>query len=108
MRSVVEPFHFGPAPAPANQDGGSSSSSSSSPLVHSLLLKQSLEKFHFSIYRACFIHRNIRVLCFALPVLYKKEQIYLIYIIVNRGHMRLHEVTSCHRMIHEVTWGQMR
>ena len=26
--SVVEPFHFGPAPAPGSQDGGSGSSSS--------------------------------------------------------------------------------
>ena len=32
--SVVEPFHFGPAPAPASQDGGSS------PLVNNLLLKK--------------------------------------------------------------------
>ena len=31
--SVVEPFHFGPAPAPASQDGGSGSSSRSSPVV---------------------------------------------------------------------------
>ena len=38
MSSVVEPFHFGPAPAPASQDGGSSSSSS--PVVHNLLLKK--------------------------------------------------------------------
>ena len=45
--SVVEPFHFGPAPtpAPASQDGGSDSDSgcgsspSSSPVVHNLLLK---------------------------------------------------------------------
>ena len=36
--SVVEPFHFGPAPAPASQDCGSSSSSS--PLVNNLLLKK--------------------------------------------------------------------
>ena len=36
--SVVEPFYFGPAPAPASQDGGSSSSSS--PVVHNLLLKK--------------------------------------------------------------------
>ena len=34
--SVVEPFHFGPAPALASQDGGSSSS----PVVHNLLLKK--------------------------------------------------------------------
>ena len=38
--SVVEPFHFDPAPAPASQDGGSGSSSSSSPVVHNLLLKK--------------------------------------------------------------------
>ena len=38
--SVVEPFYFGPAPAPASQDGGSGSSSSSSPLVNNLLLKK--------------------------------------------------------------------
>ena len=39
--SVVEPFHFGPAPAPASQEGGSSSSSSSSssPVVNNLLQK---------------------------------------------------------------------
>ena len=69
--SVVEPFHFGPAPVPASQDGGSGSGSSfsSSPVVNNLLLKKSLEKFSFSIYRACFIHRNLLVLCFALPVL---------------------------------------
>ena len=36
LGSVVEPFHFGPAPAPASQDGGSSSS----PVVHNLLLKK--------------------------------------------------------------------
>ena len=42
--SVVEPFHFFPATAPASQDGGSgsSSSSSSSPslVVHNLLLEK--------------------------------------------------------------------
>ena len=38
--SVVEPFHFGSAPAPASQDGGSGSSSSSSPVVNNLLLKK--------------------------------------------------------------------
>ena len=46
--SVVEPFHFGSAPAPASQDGGSgsssssnsSSSSSSSPVIYNLLLKK--------------------------------------------------------------------
>ena len=36
--SVVEPFHFGPAPA--SQDGGSGPSSSSSPVVRNLLLKK--------------------------------------------------------------------
>ena len=41
--SVVKPFHFGPAPAPASQDGGFSSSSSSSPVFHNLLLKKMLE-----------------------------------------------------------------
>ena len=48
LSSVVEPFHFGPAPAPASQDGGSgsssSSSSSSSPVVHNLLLKKKFWK----------------------------------------------------------------
>ena len=64
LSSVVEPFHFGPAPAPASRDGGSRSSSSSSPVVHNWLLKKrKFEKFHFSIYRDCFIHRNVRVLC---------------------------------------------
>ena len=55
---VVELFHFGPAPA--SRDGGSSSS----PVVHNLLLKKSLEKFHLSIYRlALFTEMNE---CFAL------------------------------------------
>ena len=40
--SVVEPFHFGPAPAPASQDGGSGSSSS--PVVHNLLMKKFFRK----------------------------------------------------------------
>ena len=65
--SVVEPFHFGQAPpAPASQDGGSSSS----PVVHNLLLKKKLRKFSLLNLPACFIHRNVRVLCFALSVLY--------------------------------------
>ena len=56
LTSVVEPFHFGPAPAPASQNSGSGfrSSSSSSPVVHNLLLKTSLYKFNFSIYRGLF------------------------------------------------------
>ena len=52
--SAVEPFHFGPAPAPASQDRGSGSISSSSPVVHNLLLRKGLVKFHFSIYRGLF------------------------------------------------------
>ena len=49
--SVVEPLHFGPAPA--SQDGGFGSSCSS--VVHNLLQKKSLFlffRFHFSIYRS--------------------------------------------------------
>ena len=42
LSRVVEPFHFGPAPAPASQDGGSGSSSS--PVVNNLLLKKKLKK----------------------------------------------------------------
>ena len=38
--SVVEPFHFDPAPAPASQDGGSSSSSSN--VVHNFLAVKKL------------------------------------------------------------------
>ena len=64
--SVVEPFHFGPAPAPASQDGGSGSSSS--PVVHNLLLKKSLEKFHFSIYRLVLFTEMYE--CFALLLQY--------------------------------------
>ena len=58
MSSVVEPFHFGPAPAPASQDGGSGSSSSSSPVVNNLLLKKSVYKFHLSIYRGLFYSKK--------------------------------------------------
>ena len=65
-----------PAPAPAPAPALA--------LVHNLLLKKSSENFHFSIYQACFIHRNVQLLCFALPVLlYLKGQINLIYIFVN-------------------------
>ena len=42
LNSVVEPFHFGSAPA--SQDGGSGSSSSSSPVVHNLLLEKKFRK----------------------------------------------------------------
>ena len=72
LASVVEPFLFGPAPA--SHDGGTGSSSS--PVVHNLLPKKEVffYKFHFSIYQG-FIHRKVRVLCFALPVLYFKGQI---------------------------------
>ena len=44
--SVVEPFHFGPAPASQNGGSGSSSSSSSSSsaVVHNLLLKKKFRK----------------------------------------------------------------
>ena len=80
LSSVVEPFHFGPAPAPASRDGGSRSSSSSSPVVHNWLLKKrKFGKFHFSIYRACFIHRNVRVLCSSST--YKRDRLILFYIV---------------------------
>ena len=70
--SVVEPFHFGPAPAPASQDGGSSSSH----VVHNLLLKIFfITSFTSQFIGTCFIQRKVRVLCFALPVLYLKRHI---------------------------------
>ena len=73
--SVVEPFHFGPATAPACQND-SGSSSSSSPVVHNLLLKKKVFKNLTSQFTgACFIQKKVRVLCFALPVLYLKRQI---------------------------------
>ena len=40
--SVVEPFYFGPAPAPTSQDGGFSSSSS--PVVKNFLLEKKFRK----------------------------------------------------------------
>ena len=86
--SVVEPFHFGPAPALASQDGGSGSCSCSSfissPVVHNLLLKkQVLKNFTSQFTGACFIHRKVRVLCFASPVLYLKGEINLVLHFVN-------------------------
>ena len=75
-RSVVEPFHFGPAPALASQDGGSGFGSSSSPVVHNLLLKKKVFKnFTSQFTGTCFIQRKVRVLCFALPVLNFKRKI---------------------------------
>ena len=70
--SVVELFHFGPAPALAGQDGDTGSSSSSSPVVHNLLLKN---KFHFSIYRGLFYSQIGTSGCFALPALHLKGHI---------------------------------
>ena len=64
--SVVEPFNFGPALAPAIQDGGSGFS----PVVHNLLMKKKFRKISLLNLPACFIHRNVRVPCFALTVLY--------------------------------------
>ena len=56
LGSVVEPFHYGPAPAPASQDGGSGFSSSSSPVVHNLLLKKKFFKnFNSQFAWACSI-----------------------------------------------------
>ena len=40
------------------------------PCSPKLVAEKKLKKFHLSIYRACFSHRNVQVLCFALPVLY--------------------------------------
>ena len=42
ISSVVEPFHFGPAPAPVSQVGGSGSGSSSSysPVVHNYVAEK--------------------------------------------------------------------
>ena len=60
--SVVEPFHFGPAPA--SQDGGSgfsfssSSSSSSSPVVNNLLLNKKFLQIHVSIYWGLFYSKK--------------------------------------------------
>ena len=49
---VVELFLFGPAPAPASQDGCSGSRSSSSSVVHNLLLyEKSVEIFNFLSYQ---------------------------------------------------------
>ena len=67
--SVVEPFYFGPAPAPASQIGGSGSS----PVFHNLLLKNFFLKNFTSQFTgtvACFIHRKVLVLGFALLLQY--------------------------------------
>ena len=77
---VVEPFHFGLAPTPARQDGGSNSSSS--PVVNNLVLKKDFLNFTPQFTEACLIHRKVRVLCFALPVLQRDRSI-LFYIIVK-------------------------
>ena len=85
----MEPFHFGPAPASACQDGGSgsgsssSSSSSSSPVVNNLLLKKSFYKFHLSIYRGLFYLKKgtSASLCSSSTVI--KDILILFYIIVN-------------------------
>ena len=55
------------APTPARQDGGSNSSSS--PVVNNLVLKKVFLNFTPQFTEACLIHRKVRVLCFALPVL---------------------------------------
>ena len=68
VASVVEPFHFGPAPA--SQDGGSGSSSSSS--SNNLLLKKKCWEISLLNLSASFFHRNVRVLCLALSVLYSQ------------------------------------
>ena len=70
--SVVEPFHCDPAPASQDSD------SSSSTVVFNFLLEKNSLNFHFLIYRGLFIHRKVRVHCFALPVLHLKGKINLL------------------------------
>ena len=68
--SVVEPFYFGPAPAPPSQDGGSGSSSGSSysPVVHILFTKKKFLQISLVNLPGLVFFKEVRVLCFAIPV----------------------------------------
>ena len=83
QRYPMQPFHFDPALAGQDVSSGSSSSSVVCYLIF-FTRKKVVKNFTSYFSGTSFIHKKVRVLSFALPVLYFKKRGRLIfYMIVN-------------------------
>ena len=83
QRYPMQPFHFDPALAGQDVSSGSSSSSVVCYLIF-FTIKKVVKNFTSYFSGTSFIHKKVRVLSFALPVLYFKKRGRLIfYMIVN-------------------------